>query len=267
VGKSRKKSKKNFQPFGGWEKPLKYAAYRTMMDAAGKDPWKRAGVALGAGRINAGSYYLTKGFQQLSAKKKGQPLPRERVDLYAATGAAMGLGLLEDSDDLFDLAMELDSMGAFDPPGWSPDDGTPVPRQRNQYAWRLNCEDGVAYGVSPYDYPTKTAYLAALETAKRGAAVTVDTNKKPVESMQEFDVEIDSEKTFLFCKVSRLDNGRTEYFLIEKPTVQIGQTVVIPTSDGETTKGIVLSIEEHTMKTAPKDPYATAKLITEKHNI
>jgi len=37
----------------------------------------------------------------------------------------------------------------------------------NQYRWRLHCEDGAPYGLSPEDYETADDYAEALEEAKR----------------------------------------------------------------------------------------------------
>lgn len=36
----------------------------------------------------------------------------------------------------------------------------------NRYAWRLNCEDGSAYGISPDSFETKAEYNVALRHAK-----------------------------------------------------------------------------------------------------
>lgn len=38
--------------------------------------------------------------------------------------------------------------------------------QGNQYRWRLHCEDGSKYGISPEDYETADDYEDALEEAK-----------------------------------------------------------------------------------------------------
>lgn len=77
----------------------------------------------------------------------------KKIDPYAATGAAMGMGLIKDTDDLIKFGGVLGAMGAFDS-----DDDSPVnkvaymaPRD-NRYAWRLNCEDGSAYGIDPNNY-------------------------------------------------------------------------------------------------------------------
>ena len=38
----------------------------------------------------------------------------------------------------------------------------------NRYAWRLNCEDGSAYGIDPNDYETRDEYNEALSREKHG---------------------------------------------------------------------------------------------------
>lgn len=93
----------------------------------------------------------------------------KKIDPYAATGAAMGMGLIKDTDDLIKFGGVLGAMGAFDS-----DDDSPVnkvaymaPRD-NRYAWRLNCEDGSAYGIDPNNYETRDEYNEALSREKHG---------------------------------------------------------------------------------------------------
>lgn len=93
----------------------------------------------------------------------------KKIDPYAATGAAMGMGLIKNTDDLIKFGGVLGAMGAFDS-----DDDSPIntaaymaPRD-NRYAWRLNCEDGSAYGVDPNDYETRDEYNEALNKERHG---------------------------------------------------------------------------------------------------
>lgn len=69
-------------------------------------------------------------------------------------------GLIKDTEDLLRFGGVLGAMGAFDD-----DEGFYKPID-NTYAWRLNCEDGSAYGVAPEDYETRDAYNEALYLAK-----------------------------------------------------------------------------------------------------
>ena len=82
----------------------------------------------------------------------------------------------------------------------------------NQYAWRLNCEDGSAYGIKPEDYKTRDAYNEALrrEKAARGSTPTIPENGFDADAGLGSDdenpgVTQPSNKT---CKVSLLSNGR-----------------------------------------------------------
>ena len=91
----------------------------------------------------------------------------KKIDPYAATGAAMGMGLIKDTDDIIKFGGVLGAMGAFDS-----DDDLPIstaaymaPRD-NRYAWRLNCEDGSAYGIDPNNYETREEYNEALSREK-----------------------------------------------------------------------------------------------------
>lgn len=91
----------------------------------------------------------------------------KKIDPYAATGAAMGMGLIKDTDDIIKFGGVFGAMGAFDS-----DDDLPIstaaymaPRD-NRYAWRLNCEDGSAYGIDPNNYETREKYNEALSREK-----------------------------------------------------------------------------------------------------
>ena len=93
----------------------------------------------------------------------------KKIDPYAATGAAMGMGLIKDTDDIIKFGGVLGAMGAFDPDDDLPIDVAPYMTPRdNRYAWRLNCEDGSAYGVDPNDYETRDEYNEALNKERHG---------------------------------------------------------------------------------------------------
>lgn len=180
MGKSRKSKPKAKKSSGTWGKSIKYAAYRTMMDSTGKDPFKRAGVAMGFGKMGVGSYYLTKGFRDINHQAKGLPPTHTSIDPYTATGVALGMGMVQDSDDLLDLALDLDAIGAFDS---SADfsaakiHATPSKTVR-KYIWRDYCEDGAAYGISPQNYETADEYAEALRIAK-GCSTDIAVQDSP----------------------------------------------------------------------------------------
>lgn len=101
---------------------------------------------------------------------------RTKIDPYKATGIAMGMGLIDDTEDLIRFGGMLGAMGAFDPD--EPDEvyqssyagsynSNPFyAPKNNKYAWRLNCEDGSEYGISPEDYETRDEYHEALHREK-----------------------------------------------------------------------------------------------------
>lgn len=124
----------------------------------------------------------------------------------------------------------------------------PVSVNNNRYAWRLNCEDGSEYGVSPYDYETRAEYNAALNRVRFGTPEKThhaeDTAKIEAKPAAKVSMDI-----YRLCRVSRLDNGQNAYYLTGEKH-PIGSQVKIPT-DGGFSVGVVLSYEEHTVQTLP----------------
>lgn len=90
-----------------------------------------------------------------------------KIDPYEATGFAMGMGLIDDTEDLIKFGGMLGAMGAFDPDDelYIDTESYSTPRD-NRYAWRLNCEDGSKYGIDPDDYETREEYNTALKHEK-----------------------------------------------------------------------------------------------------
>ena len=110
---------------------------------------------------------MTLDYLAAKRRQKNGTKRSKKIDPYAATGAAMGMGLIKDTDDIIKFGGVLGAMGAFDS-----DDDLPIstaaymaPRD-NRYAWRLNCEDGSAYGIDPNDYETRDEYNEALSREK-----------------------------------------------------------------------------------------------------
>ena len=108
-------------------------------------------------------YIFYKRRQKRGGKKNG------KIDPYAATGAAMGLGLINDTEDLIKFGGVLGAMGAFDPDDELYIDTVSYSKPcDNRYAWRLNCEDGSSFGIDPENYETRDEYNAALHREKYG---------------------------------------------------------------------------------------------------
>lgn len=198
-------------------------------------------------------------------KYKGK---RAKIDPYKAAGIAMGMGKLNDTEDLLELGGFLGMMGAFDP-----DDDEIVTNNartnkgtysapkvnKNKYAWRMNCEDGSVYGIYPENYETRAEYNAAL-SARKGFAAKVDSNNSNtiIKPIKREEVEISD--CFIICKVSRLDNGLNQYFKTNGEDLKIGDIVIVPIDSDKTSEAIVLSIEKHTELTTPI-PLTQAKSI------
>lgn len=119
-------------------------------------------------------------------------------------------------------------------------DFPPYKTNDNRYAWRLNCEDGSAYGVSPENYETRDAYNRALSMAKGGPPETVQKDE-PVEApVQENPFK---GSLLMCCRVSRLDNGANEYYLTEDETIKVGDTITVQNESG-ISEGVVIGVKK-----------------------
>ena len=138
-------------------------------------------------------------------------------------------------------------------------DFPPYKTNDNRYAWRLNCEDGAPYGVSPLDYETRDAYNRALSLVKGG---------QPEEPRQEPAPEVPAaERPFkgsplLCCRVSRLDNGINEYYLSADENIKVGDTITV-TSDAGTTEGIVIGVKRLSEMTEEELPDESMWILTQ----
>lgn len=133
----------------------------------------------------------------------------------------------------------------------------------NKYAWRLNCADGGEYGIYPENFETREEYSEAIENAKDeriACSAEEPSEKKPDMTVFE-EHEASDMETYVFCKVSRLDNGANQYYLADDFQVNVGDLVSVPSENGTTVKGVVLSVEKFTKTTAPQDPENTTSII------
>ena len=203
-------------------------------------------------------------FYKRRQKNRGK---RNKIDPYAATGIAMGMGKIKNTEDLIRFGGFLGAMGAFDDdddPSWEYGDiGTSFQKPlNNQYAWRLNCQDGSKYGIYPEQYQTKAQYdfalrKAELEERERDAPQEQSSRSDPEDSTPK---DVSKYAVRIYCRVSRLYNGKNEYYLSQTEDISIGSKVLVPDENGELIAGVVLSVEKHTDETAPIDA-ATAKYI------
>ena len=139
----------------------------------------------------------------------------KKIDPYAATGAAMGMGLIKDTDDLIKLGGVLGAMGAFD----SDDDlsinaaAYMAPRD-NRYAWRLNCEDGSAYGIDPNDYETRDEYNEALRREKHGWRDYCEDGSDYGISPEDYETQEEYDEALENVKANSFDAGVDDELII-----------------------------------------------------
>ena len=204
---------------------------------------------------------LTMGAVADHMEKKYNYSKKGKINPYAVSAAKMAAGRMNSTEDIIRTGAVLGAMGSFDVEAddipaykpYVPED--PVFSQiretkvnDNRYAWRLNCEDGSAYGVSPYDYETRAAYNQALANARK------DISGAEVASAPEaVEVAPEAQKQYRYVRVSRLDNGDNQYFLAGDIPVKVGDTVTVPTESGNA-QAIVLAVEFYSAESAPVPP-------------
>lgn len=181
---------------------------------------------------------------------------KTKIDPYAAAGAAYGMGLIDDKEDLIKLGGMLGAMGAFD----DDDNGsyTPAPtNNRNKYAWRMNCEDGSDYGIYPENYQTRQEYNEAIVSAKSDEQGSVESIK--INRGQEHN-DSATEIKYTFCKISRIDNGKNDYYFPGELCLRVGDFVKVPTEVGES-NAIVIHIQAYSESEVPKPINETEQII------
>lgn len=217
----------------------------TLIDIAG-------GIAMGAVASHMEKKY--------NYSKKG------KINPYAVSAMGIASGRVKSTEDILRTGAVLGAMGSFDVEAddapshrsYVPED--PVFREIgetkvniNRYAWRLNCEDGSTYGISPYDYETRDEYHKALSRAKSNES-TDEATTIPIVMV---DVEkAHSSERYLYVRVSRLDNGVNQFYLTTNSNIKVGDKVAVPT-EKESVDGIVISIAWHSAADAPQPPKDT----------
>lgn len=133
----------------------------------------------------------------------------------------------------------------------------------NRYAWRLNCEDGSEYGIYPEDYETRDEYSKAIRAAKEGCGKTDEAGcfeKPDAGPLVNEPASQEQSHAVLFCRVSLLSSGKTEYFRTDDMTLKRGDIVEVPCEDGITT-GVIVSIEHCTPGDYPQPLDETKEII------
>ena len=208
---------------------------------------------------------LTMGAVVSHMEKKYNYSKKGKINPYAVSAMGLASGRMKSTEDILRTGAVLGAMGSFDVEADDPvtyhhhvpedpvfRDIRETKKNDNRYAWRLNCEDGSAYGISPLEYETRDAYNAALRAAKTSEDADIASNVE-VPFVEE---TTSSDEEFRFVRVSRLDNGANQFYLSDNPNLNIGDTVAVPTGKG-TADGIVIAISVHTADNAPQPPENT----------
>ncbi len=197
-------------------------------------------------------------------EKKYHYSAKGKINPYRVSAIGIASGRMKTTRDIMRTGAFLGAKGSFnvttDPPGRDPNESeldeddsfvsedpllnaiADTVANDNRYAWRLNCEDGSKYGIFPEDYETWEEYNLALnefrsfdEYSDELEGSTVDD---PIHS-----VRCQSKEAGMYCFISRLDNGKTEKYWIQKSKISIGDIVDFY-EDDQNIQGVVVSIEE-----------------------
>lgn len=209
---------------------------------------------------------LSMGLIAAHQEKKYHYKEKGKVNPYTATAIGFATGRIKSHRDILRTGAILNAMGSFDVEADDDYRSTTIPvdpvfRQiketktnNNRYAWRLNCEDGSAYGVIPDNYETRSEYNEALACAKN------ESNEEKVINTNDIAETVVKNEIFKFIKVSRLDNGANEYFLADGTNIKVGDIIHLPVAPEEVT-GVVLTIEYFTREKAPQPPEETLRIV------
>lgn len=206
-------------------------------------------------------------------EKKHRYTARGKINPYAVSAIGIGSGRLRTTEDLLRTGAVLGAAGSFDVDPvrnvpqkyYIPDDPVfdeikETKVNNNRYAWRMNCEDGSPYGISPFDYETRNEYNLALEKARGGEDQIKQPQSRAAEQPKEKQMHIGT--PFLCCRISRLDNGANEYYLTEDASIQVGSQIAVQTDTGYA-EGIVIGIKKLSEMSPEELPSESMWIITE----
>ena len=212
---------------------------------------------------------LTMGAVASHMEKKYNYSKKGKINPYAVSAMGLASGRMKSTEDILRTGAVLGAMGSFDVEAdepiahhrYVPEDPVfrdirETKKNDNRYAWRLNCEDGSEYGLSPYDYETRDEYNTAIREAKSEGIFTepheTDCGRK--------EKAILTDDKYLYVRISRLDNGANQYYISNSPDRKIGDKVNVPTENGSV-DGIIIAMTWYTAADAPQPPEETLRII------
>ncbi|MCD8300004.1 MAG: hypothetical protein LUC41_02315 [Clostridiales bacterium] len=175
-----------------------------------------------------------------SMEKKHHYSERGKVNPYAVSAVGIGTGRMKTTNDVIRTGAMLGAMGAFDlDDATHVDDDDPLfsvdsfeHKGNNQYAWRMNCEDGSEYGISPEDYETRDDYNEALYMAKYSWREECEDGSGYGFTPEDYETEDDYEEALESAKLQE-ESGEIRYYRSEDCSLRKGDTVKLTPLTGK----------------------------------
>ncbi|MCD8188559.1 MAG: hypothetical protein LUD57_08200 [Ruminococcus sp.] len=174
-----------------------------------------------------------------SKEKKHNYSARGKINPYAATAVGMATGRIKNTEDIIRTGAILGAMGSFDDDDTCDDPllstGSFIHTNDNRYAWRLNCEDGSAYGISPEDYETREEYNEALHNEKYGCRdfceddAEYDLDPEDFETEEEYEEALEEARETAENESADVDEDTDDGMIIEVDgkEYKAGESIVI----------------------------------------
>ncbi|MCC8077240.1 MAG: hypothetical protein LIO60_02655 [Oscillospiraceae bacterium] len=206
-----------------------------------------------------------------SMEKKHNYSARGKINPYAASAVGMATGRIKNTEDIIRTGALLGAMGSFD------DDDTCddlllstenlVHTNDNRYAWRLNCDDGSAYGIFPEDYETRKEYNEALHNEKYGWRDFCEDGSEYDLEPEDFETEEEYEEALAEAREAAANESAdigevTEdadgiIIEVDGKEYNAGENIVIHVeNDAKASDTLPSSIYESTPTTTDTDPFA-----------
>lgn len=223
---------------------------------------------------------LTMGAVANHMEKKYHYKKKGKINPYSVSAFGLSTGKMKSTEDILRTGAFLGAMGSFDVEAEDERGHSYIPadpvfseiktpkHNNNRYAWRLNCEDGLQYGIRPEDFETREAYSEALRRAKESSSERYASETQTQEDYSSdtygdekcHEQAVDDDKIYTFCKVTLNDGREPQYFLSDDVNIQIGSIVRVP-HQGGSISGVVVAVERFSAALAPTPPEYTPHII------
>ena len=203
-------------------------------------------------------------------EKKYNYTARGKINPYAASAIGLATGTIKNTEDIIRTGAVLGAMGSFDDDDVCDDPllstGSFVHTNDNRYAWRLNCEDGSDYGISPEDYETREEYNEALHNEKYGwrdfceDGSEYDLSPEDFETEEEYEAALEQAREAAENESDDIDEDIDDEMTIEVDgeEYKAGESIVIHIEDENETQASNTppTSKPSQVKMADADPFA-----------